>query len=248
MFRIATTLLLICTISIHIHAQEIVCVDSTHFNPQVLCPGIYLPVCGCNGTIPSNACEAFNVYALSCWDGICPDANPSGCQVDITSEWSGDTLYLSSTSISASGDPIQTWSWDSQYTSFANTEDTYLVKAPGDTTFLVSLGVNTQNGCFAYCTYAFDLSTAVEQPVRRLGIKTFPNPVSGLVQILFDEEEEGGLIMLMDLMGRVEDVQNWSGGRRAEMDVSGLSAGIYILVLQQGNDRLILDRLFIAGP
>lgn len=248
MLRFASSLLLILALSSQTSAQEVVCVDSTHFNPQVLCPFIYLPVCGCNGSIPGNTCEAFNLHALSCWDGICPDANPSGCRVDITSEWSGDTLHLSSASISASGDPIQTWSWESQYSPFASTKETYLVKSPGDTTFLVSLGVQTQNGCFAYCTYSFELSTSVQQPNRKLGVKAFPNPVSGMVQILFEEEEDGGLIMLMDLMGRVEDVQHWSGGRRAEMDVSGLAAGMYFLVLQQGNDRLTLDRLVITTP
>ena len=248
MSRFSLSLLLAFTLFGKIQAQEIVCVDSTHYNPQALCPFVYLPVCGCNGSVPGNPCEAFNHYALSCWDGICPDANPSGCRVNITSEWTGDTLFLASTSISAPGDPIQSYSWENQYFPFATTNETYLVKSPGDTTFLVSLGVNTQNGCYAYCTYVFDLSTSVHQPVLEHGVKTFPNPASGMVQILFDQEEPSGLLMLIDLMGHVEDVQNWSGGRRAEMDVSGLAAGIYFLVLQQDSQRLTLDRVVITAP
>lgn len=247
MFRLLLPLFLAITLIGQTQAQEIVCVDSTHYYPQALCPFVYLPVCGCNGTVPGNSCEAFNHFALSCWDGICPDANPSGCRVDITSEWSGDTLFLSSASIAAPGDPIQTYSWENHYTPFATTSDTYLVRSPGDTTFLVSLGVNTQGGCYAYCTYAFDLSTAIQEPTRKLGVKTFPNPVSGMVQILFDQDEQGGLLLLMDLMGRVEDVQTWQGGRRAEMDVSGLAAGMYFLVLQQGGHRQTLDRLVITA-
>lgn len=248
MHRQVLSFVILLLLSLNINAQEIVCIDSTHYNPQAACLAIYQPVCGCDGSIPGNSCKAFFYHALSCWDGICPEAQAAGCRVDISSVWSGDTLFLSSTSISSPGDPIQAYTWESQYTPFANTASTSLVKSAGDTSFLVSLGINTQNGCFAYCTYSFDMSTSIQQPVGKMGVKTFPNPVSGMVQILFDQEEEGGLLLLMDMMGRMEDVQNWAGGRRAEMDVSGLAAGMYILVLQQGSQRQTLDRVVITAP
>ncbi len=48
------------------------CVDETLITDDVICPGIYAPVCGCNGVTYSNSCEAQNWGGLTEWtEGQC---------------------------------------------------------------------------------------------------------------------------------------------------------------------------------
>ena len=52
------------------------CIDSTLIDLNVLCPGIFEPVCGCDSITYSNACEAmFYGGVVSYTDGACTSAN-----------------------------------------------------------------------------------------------------------------------------------------------------------------------------
>lgn len=49
------------------------CIDETLINTDVMCPGIYAPVCGCDGVTYSNSCVAQNHNGVTEWtDGECP--------------------------------------------------------------------------------------------------------------------------------------------------------------------------------
>lgn len=48
------------------------CIDSTLIDPTVLCPAIYLPVCGCDGITYPNICSAVNYAGVTSYtDGEC---------------------------------------------------------------------------------------------------------------------------------------------------------------------------------
>ncbi|MFM6946854.1 MAG: T9SS type A sorting domain-containing protein [Flavobacteriales bacterium] len=48
------------------------CIDSNLINLQVLCPGIYEPVCGCDSTTYENSCIATNYFGVSSfYPGAC---------------------------------------------------------------------------------------------------------------------------------------------------------------------------------
>ena len=51
------------------------CIDSSQINLNVLCPGIYEPVCGCDSITYSNSCEAINYGGVvSFTEGECGSA------------------------------------------------------------------------------------------------------------------------------------------------------------------------------
>ncbi len=54
------------------------CIDSTLIDPTMLCPMIWMPVCGCNNVTYSNACEAtYYGGVLSYTDGACLEQAPA---------------------------------------------------------------------------------------------------------------------------------------------------------------------------
>ncbi len=54
------------------------CIDSTLIDPTVLCPGIYLPVCGCDGITYPNFCSAVNYAGVTSYtEGECIQYAPA---------------------------------------------------------------------------------------------------------------------------------------------------------------------------
>ena len=69
-FFLMSSMLLGLLIPTRVFSQT--CVDSTLINPSILCPAIWAPVCGCDGTTFGNDCEAVNFGGMTSWvDGEC---------------------------------------------------------------------------------------------------------------------------------------------------------------------------------
>ena len=219
----------------HLGAQEVICVDSTHYNPDQACLAIFDPVCGCDHSIPSNSCYAFAYNALSCWTGICPEVN-SGCEVKFEYAIDGDELHLTNQSIIGVGDSITTFIWNNNYEPFSQEENAVFSLPDGETEFKISLQIRTQNGCDAYCTYRITRSIdAVEELAKAAGPDVFPNPASGTLHIRFQEPLEH--LSLFSLDGKERLRRPLGKVQEAEVDVARLASGVYVLVLYDGERR-----------
>lgn len=230
--RVVTLFSLSMAFSGLLSAQQVICVDSTHYDFNQACLAIFDPVCGCDHSIPSNACYAFAYDALSCWTGACPEVN-KGCEVKIEYAIEGGELHLTNQSIVGAGDSITFLSWQNNYEQFSQQENPVFNMPPGETAFKISLQIRTRNGCDAFCTYLIQRSIdALGEPAAPEGPRAFPNPASG--KLFLESEKPLVHLQMFSLSGREQLRIALNGAQQPEVNVSSMPPGLYILALYDG--------------
>lgn len=84
-------------------------------------------------------------------------------------------------------------------------------------------------------------STRMES-VNDLTFKVYPNPTSGLINVVFDLEEESTTnVMVYNMMGNViyQDSETLGGSVSKQIDLTGLAAGVYQVVIISGDQKMI---------
>lgn len=79
------------------------------------------------------------------------------------------------------------------------------------------------------------ISTGIQQGLAE-GISVYPNPASNQVFITSQTDLSGATIKVLDLVGR-EVVSET--GYKAELDIAGLEAGVYTLIIKKDDDLFI---------
>jgi hypothetical protein len=87
-----------------------------------------------------------------------------------------------------------------------------------------------------------DNLSGVEETVATNQLNVYPNPAQNEIRVTYNAAAGSeAVIYITDLSGRVissETVQAGANGINATMNISGLAAGLYMIQLQQGNERL----------
>ena len=206
--------------------QEAICVDSSHYNPELACYLIYIPLCTCNGANPGNDCFAFK-DGLSCWSQKC-ELIDLGCEVAFSYAIDGDQLMLKDESPTADGDEVAYWEWQNNYETFAmESPEAVLNMPPEQTKFKVSLSIRTAQGCIAYCTYLIDRTIDSGRELTEAEPSVFPNPLNGVLHIRNTFHCQRLRIYSLD--GRRQLDQPLQGALQERVGVAQLSPGIYLV-------------------
>ena len=89
--------------------------------------------------------------------------------------------------------------------------------------------------------YQLSTASANENP-NELTFQLFPNPTTGLVNIISNTEQENGVIEVINVLGqsvlRVDDI-DLKSGENFPLDLTFLEAGVYIIRFNNYQTRII---------
>ena len=84
---------------------------------------------------------------------------------------------------------------------------------------------------------------SVSQNTNKVNIQAYPNPATDVLSISF-EEELNGTIELYNASGQVTAEQT-ANGKLVTIDVSGVSEGLYLIMLAQDGTTTALGKVMI---
>ncbi|WP_018343888.1 Ig-like domain-containing protein, partial [Cytophaga aurantiaca] len=109
---------------------------------------------------------------------------------------------------------------------------------PGQGTHVITVRVRDSNGgvtTSAPVTITAEAITTSVQSSNTLNANIYPNPSNGIVFIDSDTDLSGASCMLVDVMGNEHELSQTTNGLGAQVDVSNLSAGTYVLIIKTNN-------------
>uniref|UniRef100_UPI00036F5617 Ig-like domain-containing protein n=1 Tax=Cytophaga aurantiaca TaxID=29530 RepID=UPI00036F5617 len=112
---------------------------------------------------------------------------------------------------------------------------------PGQGTHVITVRVTDSNGgvtTSAPVTITAEAVTTGVQSSNTLNANIYPNPSRGDVYIETDVDLSNASFMIVDVLGREVQLESTLTGSGAMVDVSNLSAGTYVFIINNGNSIL----------
>ncbi len=205
------------------------CVDSSLIVLNPICPGVFEPVCGCNGQTYNNECFAVSDGLTSWSQGECSTSTVTICQ--------GDFVQLGENFI-----PNTLYNWTpSDSLTCSNCPDPY-ANPSETTTYILATSFTSPIPEYYYAVYEVivedcDTIDAVI-PLELLGVTWYPNPVQDRLLVDLGDAQVSQL-KLYNIYGQVVIVQQ-ATNPKMEIDLTHLTKGIYFLEFfsKAGNSRI----------
>ena len=160
-----------------------------------------------------------------------------------TAQTSGRTVKFSQTTT----DPSNTYNWrfgDGGSAQSINPSHEYYNIDKG--TFQACLGIINNAGCLSEKCETVTINLVSVEDISANGLNVYPNPSKGQVFVSFDQAVNNGTVEVYNLLGEV--VYNVSAftGNKVELNLDGLSEGVYIIRLNENgavsSQRFVLTK------
>jgi hypothetical protein len=152
-----------------------------------------------------------------------------------------DTIVCAGSSVSLNaGAGYDTYSWSNSATTVSTSVDSATAHV-GAGTLKVYVNV-TKGACSATSdtmSITFSICTGVVEYSNNSSIRLFPNPTTGMVNVEVNGIDGNAIMNVYSIQGQEVFNKELNGNLKAELDLSGLSKGIYLIKITNEKTNIV---------
>jgi hypothetical protein len=208
------------------------CIDSTLIDPNMGCPDVWDPVCGCNNITYSNSCDATYGAGVTSWTpGVC--GNTTNYQI-----CAGDSLLLGLDGWV--GNTIYTWSPSEGLSCSAGCYQTYAspsVSTLYSLTLFTTIGMTTET--YYYYVEVQNCDTTSIGNVVLPNLHLQPNPATQQVSINYGNNPLSSIVVY-NVLGQIVWQSRHIMPKKTILDIAPWQKGLYYVQVYSNTDSRTL--------